>query len=101
MTKDPLQTSKGLVNAGAIFLGPYTPEPVGDYFAGPNHTLPTSATARFSSPLSVDDFIKKSSLLYYNEEALQKAKDAIIRIATDEGLTAHANSVRIRFEEEE
>ncbi len=100
MTKDPEQTSKGLRNVGAIFLGSYTPEPVGDYYAGPNHTLPTSSTARFSSPLSVDDFIKKSSLLYYNKTALANAKDAIIRIAMDEGLTGHANSVRIRFEEE-
>lgn len=101
MTVDPLELSKSIDNAGAIFLGEYTPEPVGDYYAGPNHTLPTSSTARFSSPLSVDDFIKKSSLIYYNKTALATAKEAIIRIATDEGLTGHANSVRIRFEEED
>ena len=71
---------------------------MGDYFAGPNHTLPTSGTAKFSSPLSVDDFIKKSSVIYYTKEALEKVKDKIIRFAEEEGLDAHAESVRIRFE---
>lgn len=101
MTSDPVEISKKIDNAGAIFLGEYTPEPVGDYYAGPNHTLPTSSTARFSSPLSIDDFIKKTSLLYYTKSALATAKESIIRIAIDEGFTGHANSVRIRFEEED
>lgn len=83
-------------NAGAIFLGEYSPEPVGDYFAGPNHTLPTSSTAKFSSALSVDDFIKKTSLIYYGKEALRKNRESIIRFAENEGLTGHANAVRIR-----
>ena len=85
-------------NAGAIFLGPFSPEPLGDYFAGPNHTLPTSGTAKFSSPLGTYDFIKRSSVIYYNETELEKVKDQIITFAEEEGLTAHANSVRIRFE---
>jgi histidinol dehydrogenase len=85
-------------NAGAIFLGPFSPEPLGDYFAGPNHTLPTSGTAKFSSPLGTYDFIKRSSVIYYNEKELEKVKDQIITFAEEEGLTAHANSVRIRFE---
>ncbi len=101
MTADPVAICKGIDNAGAIFLGEYTPEPVGDYYAGPNHILPTSSTARFASPLSVDDFIKTSSLIYYNKQALAAAKESIIKIATDEGLTGHANSIRIRFEEED
>lgn len=100
ITENPIEISKKITNAGAIFLGEYTPEPVGDYYAGPNHTLPTSATAKFSSPLGVEDFIKKTSLIYYNKVALKEAKDSIIRIATDEGLTGHANSVKIRFEDE-
>ncbi len=99
LTKDPFGIYSSIKNAGAIFLGEYSPEPVGDYFAGPNHTLPTSSTSRFSSPLSVDDFIKKTSLIYYSKEALMKSKDSIIRIAKEEGLTGHANSVKIRFEE--
>lgn len=99
LTKDPFDIYSSIKNAGAIFLGEYSPEPVGDYFAGPNHTLPTSSTSRFSSPLSVDDFIKKTSLIYYSKEALMKSKDSIIRIAKEEGLTGHANSVKIRFEE--
>lgn len=85
-------------NAGAIFLGPFSPEPLGDYFAGPNHTLPTSGTAKFSSPLGTYDFIKRSSVIYYNEKELEKVKDQIITFAEEEGLTGHANSVRIRFE---
>lgn len=99
LTKDPFSIYESIKNAGAIFLGEYSPEPLGDYFAGPNHTLPTSSTARFSSPLSVDDFIKKTSLIYYGKEALMKSKDSIIRIAEEEGLTGHANSIKIRFEE--
>ncbi|MFY9213627.1 MAG: histidinol dehydrogenase [Tissierellaceae bacterium] len=99
LTKDIFQDYKKIKNAGAIFLGEYTPEPVGDYFAGPNHTLPTSRTARFSSALGVDDFCKKTSLLYYSKKALREAAQDIINIATDEGLTGHANSIRKRMEE--
>lgn len=98
LTRDPFDIYKKIKNAGAIFLGEFSPEPVGDYFAGPNHTLPTSSTSKFSSPLGVDDFLKKTSLIYYSKEALSKAKDSIIRIANDEGLTAHANSIKVRFE---
>jgi histidinol dehydrogenase len=97
-TVNPFEDYKKIKNAGAIFLGEYTPEPVGDYFAGPNHTLPTSSTAKFSSPLSVDDFIKKTSIIYYSREALEATKDDIIRFAENEGLTGHANSIKIRFE---
>jgi histidinol dehydrogenase len=97
-TINPFEDYKRIKNAGAIFLGNYTPEPVGDYFAGPNHTLPTSSTAKFSSPLSVDDFIKKTSLIYYSKDALEASKDDIIRFAENEGLTGHANSIKIRFE---
>lgn len=99
LTKDPFQDYKMIKNAGAIFLGEYTPEPVGDYFAGPNHTLPTSRTARFSSALSVDDFYKKTSLLYYSKDALNKASGDIILLANNEGLTGHANSIKVRMEE--
>jgi histidinol dehydrogenase len=84
-------------NAGAVFLGPYSPEPVGDYFAGPNHVLPTNGTARFSSPLSVDDFLKKSSIIQYSEQALREHGDHIVALAEAEGLTAHANAVRVRL----
>ena len=87
-----------LDNAGSVFLGHYSPEPLGDYFAGANHVLPTGGTARFFSPLSVDDFIKKSSFIYYPKEELLKAADDIIRLAETEELTAHANSVRVRKE---
>jgi len=100
LTRDPFNVYKRIKNAGAIFLGEFCPEPVGDYFAGPNHTLPTSATSKFSSALSVTDFLKKTSLIYYSKEALLKSKDSIIRIAEYEGLTAHANAVKIRFDEE-
>ena len=89
-----------LDNAGSVFLGNYSPEPLGDYFAGPNHVLPTSGTARFFSPLSVDSFIKKSSFIYYTKNALLDAADDIIRIANAEGLTAHANSIIVRKENE-
>ena len=95
--ENPFDYLNKIRNAGAIFLGEYSPEPLGDYFAGPNHTLPTSGTAKFASPLSVDDFIKKSSVIYYSKEALEKVKDKVILFAESEGLTAHANSVRKRF----
>ncbi|WP_425446405.1 histidinol dehydrogenase [Dethiothermospora halolimnae] len=98
MIKSPFENLNNIKNAGAIFIGEYSPEPLGDYFAGPNHTLPTSGTAKFFSPLGVDDFIKKSSIIYYNKKSLINAKDKIIRIAEEEGLTAHANSIRIRCE---
>ena len=91
----------GLIeNAGSIFLGRYNPEPMGDYFAGPNHTLPTMGTARFYSPLSVDDFIKKSQFSYYTREALERDYRKVSRFAKEEGLTAHARAVDIRFEKE-
>lgn len=96
-TKDPFLVYKSIKNAGAIFLGEYSPEALGDYFAGTNHTLPTSATARYSSPLSVDDFIKKTSLIYYSKEALYRSKEYIMTIADSEGLTGHKNSIAIRF----
>ena len=99
LTEKPFDDYKKIQNAGAIFLGEYSPEPVGDYYAGPNHTLPTSRTARFSSALSVDDFYKKTSLIYYSKEALQKASADIITLATDEGLTGHANSIKVRMED--
>jgi len=99
LTEKPFEIYSSIKNAGAIFLGEYSPEPVGDYFAGTNHTLPTSSTSRFSSSLSVDDFIKKTSLIYYSKEALLESKDSIIRIAEEEGLRGHANSVKIRFED--
>lgn len=95
-TANPFEDYKEIKNAGAIFLGEYSPEPVGDYFAGPNHTLPTKGTAKFASPLSVDDFIKKTSLIYYNRQALMESADDIIRFAEDEGFKAHANAINIR-----
>ncbi len=96
--REPLEYIGRLDNAGSVFLGNYSPEPLGDYFAGPNHVLPTSGTARFFSPLSVDSFVKKSSFIYYTGAALEKDKDDIIRFANTEGLTAHANSIKVRFE---
>ncbi|MBB6215675.1 histidinol dehydrogenase [Anaerosolibacter carboniphilus] len=96
MVDSPFDALSKIKNAGAIFLGAYSPEPLGDYFAGPNHTLPTGGTARFSSPLGVDDFIKKSSIIYYNRSALDQARDQIIYFAEKEGLTAHANAIRVR-----
>ena len=96
--KDPLEYVGKLDNAGSVFLGNYSPEPLGDYFAGPNHVLPTSGTARFFSPLSVDSFVKKSSFIYYTDDALKADKDDIIRFANTEGLTAHANSLIVRYE---
>lgn len=99
MTKDPFQTMTKIKNAGAIFIGEYSSEPLGDYFAGPNHVLPTNGTAKFFSPLSVDDFIKKSSVISYSKEALETIHKDIIAFAEAEGLTAHANSIKVRFEE--
>ena len=93
---NPMEYIGRLDNAGSVFLGNYSPEPLGDYYAGPNHVLPTSGTARFFSPLSVDSFIKKSSFIYYTKPALQQAQDDIIKLAETEGLTAHANSIKVR-----
>ncbi len=90
-----------LDNAGSVFLGHYSPEPLGDYFAGPNHVLPTSGTARFFSPLSVDSFVKKSSFIAYTKEALLRDADEIVTLANAEGLTAHANSIIVRQKEED
>ncbi len=94
--KNPFEYLGQIQNAGAVFLGPYTPEPVGDYIAGPNHVLPTAGTARFSSALSVDNFIKKTSIINYSEAAFQKEADDILTLAKTEGLDAHANSIRVR-----
>ena len=99
VTKNPFEVMTQIKNAGAIFLGEYSSEPLGDYFAGPNHVLPTNGTAKFFSPLSVDDFIKKSSIIYYSRQALEPVKDDIIKFAESESLTAHANSIRVRFEQ--
>ncbi len=98
LTKDPYQVMTKIRNAGAIFLGEYSSEPLGDYYAGPNHILPTNGTARFFSPLNVDDFTKKTSLISYSREALEQAHKDIELFAGKEGLTAHANSIRVRFE---
>ena len=95
---NPMEYIGKLDNAGSVFLGNYSPEPLGDYFAGPNHVLPTSGTARFFSPLSVDSFIKKSSFIYYTEEALRADADDVVRFAEAERLTAHANSIKVRFD---
>lgn len=95
---EPLKYIGKVDNAGSVFLGNYSPEPLGDYYAGPNHVLPTSGTARFFSPLSVDSFIKKSSFIYYTAQELRNAKDDIVKLADTEGLTAHANSIKVRFE---
>lgn len=95
---NPMEYVGKLDNAGSVFLGNYSPEPLGDYFAGPNHVLPTSGTARFFSPLSVDAFVKKSSFIYYTEEALRNDAEDVIRFADTEGLTAHANSIKVRFD---
>ncbi len=95
---EPLKYIGKVDNAGSVFLGNFSPEPLGDYFAGPNHVLPTSGTARFFSPLGVDSFVKKSSFIYYTPAELRAAKDDIIKLADTEGLTAHANSIKVRFE---
>lgn len=99
LTKNPFETMTKIKNAGAMFLGEYSSEPLGDYFAGPNHILPTNGTSRFFSPLSVDDFIKKSSIICYSEEGLKKVHKDIELFAAKEGLTAHANSIRVRFDD--
>lgn len=99
VTANPFEVMTKIKNAGAIFLGENSSEPLGDYFAGPNHILPTNGTAKFFSPLSVDDFVKKSSIIYYSREALKAAKDDIIRFAEAESLTAHANSIKVRFKD--
>lgn len=99
LTANPFETMMKIENAGAIFLGEYASEPLGDYFAGPNHVLPTNGTAKFFSPLSVDDFIKKSSIISYSREALEPIYKDIVQFAESEQLTAHANSIKVRFEE--
>ena len=99
MAENPLEYIGKLDNVGSLFLGQYSPEPLGDYYAGPNHVLPTSGTARFFSPLSVDSFIKKSSYIYYTKQALNEAADDIILVAEKERLTAHANSIKVRAED--
>ena len=97
VTANPFEVMTKIKNAGAIFLGEYSSEPLGDYFAGPNHVLPTNGTAKFFSPLSVDDYVKKSSVIYYSKEALEPVADDIIKFAESESLTAHANSIKVRF----
>ncbi len=97
MCENPMDYISRLDNAGSVFLGKYSPEPLGDYYAGPNHVLPTGGTARFFSPLSVDSFVKKSSFIYYTREALKEASEDIVTLANAEGLDAHANSVHVRF----
>jgi histidinol dehydrogenase len=99
VTRNPFEVMTKIQNAGAIFLGEYSSEPLGDYFAGPNHVLPTNGTAKFFSPLSVDDYIKKSSIIYYSKEALEPVHKDIEAFAEAEHLTAHANSIRVRFED--
>ena len=101
VTANPFEVMMKVRNAGAIFIGEYSSEPLGDYFAGPNHVLPTNGTAKFFSPLSVDDFVKKSSIVYYSREALKEIHKDIIQFASSEQLTAHANSIAVRFEKEE
>ena len=101
LTKNPFDVMTRIKNAGAIFLGEYSSEPLGDYFAGPNHILPTNGTAKFFSPLNVDDFVKKTSIISYSREALLKAHEDIEAFAESEGLTAHANSIKVRFERNE
>ena len=98
LTKDPYQVMTRIENAGAIFLGEYSSEPLGDYYAGPNHILPTNGTAKFFSPLNVDDFIKKTSIISYSRQALEQAHQDIELFAAREGLTAHANSIKVRFQ---
>ncbi|WP_294389141.1 histidinol dehydrogenase [uncultured Clostridium sp.] len=98
---NPIEYLEQVKSAGSVFLGEYTPEPIGDYFGGTNHVLPTGGTAKFSSPLSVDTFIKKSSFLYYSQKAVKRDGKKIIRFANEEGLTAHANSIKVRLDNEE
>jgi histidinol dehydrogenase len=97
--EEPFAWLGKIKHAGSVFLGRYCPEALGDYFAGPNHTLPTSGTARFSSPLSVDDFVKKSQYIYYTKDALEDVYKKVAFFAEKEGLSAHGRSARIRFEE--
>ena len=101
LVENPMEYLSEVKNAGSVFLGKYTPEPIGDYFGGTNHVLPTGGTAKFSSPLSVDTFMKKSWFLYYSKDAIQKDGEKIIRFANEEGLTAHANSIKVRLDNEE
>ena len=101
VTKNAFEVMMKVRNAGAIFIGEYSSEPLGDYFAGPNHVLPTNGTAKFFSALSVDDFIKKSSIVYYSRSALKEIHKDIIQFAISEQLTAHANSIAVRFEDED
>ena len=101
LTRNPFDIMTRIKNAGAIFLGEYSSEPLGDYFAGPNHILPTNGTAKFFSPVNVDDFIKKSQFIYYTRDALEQVADGIAAFAREEGLEAHARSVTVRFEEGE
>lgn len=101
VTANPFEVMTKIKNAGAIFLGSYSSEPLGDYFAGPNHVLPTNGTAKFFSPLSVDDYVKKSSIIYYSKEALEAVHEDIEKFAKAEGLTAHADSIHVRFDGEE
>ena len=98
VTEDPRALLPSIKNAGAVFLGAWSPEPLGDYLAGPDHVLPTSGTARFFSPLSVDSFLKTMSVIQYDEASLGPIKEQIITLANAEHLTAHANSIRVRFE---
>jgi len=100
VTKNPFEVMTKIQNAGAIFIGEYSSEPLGDYFAGPNHVLPTNGTAKFFSPLGVEDFVKRSSIIYYSKEALEKVHKDIETFANAEQLTAHANSMKVRFETE-
>ena len=100
MVTNPMEYLESIKNAASIFLGEYTPEPVGDYFAGTNHVLPTGGTAKFSSPLSVDDFVKKSSYIYYSKAALERDGEKIMSIAAEEGLMAHRNSIKVRWVDE-
>ena len=99
LTANPFEVMTKIRNAGAIFLGEYASEPLGDYFAGPNHILPTNGTAKFFSPVNVDDFIKKTSIISYSREALERVHREVEIFAESEGLTAHANSIKVRFEE--
>jgi len=99
--QNPFELVGAIKHAGSIFLGHYTPEPVGDYMAGPNHVLPTSGTARFFSPLGVYDFVKRSNILFYTEKALKDISRDVVEFANKEGLTAHANSIKVRFKEDE
>ena len=101
MVEHPTELLPQIKHAGAIFLGSYSPEPLGDYFAGPNHTLPTSGTARFASGLGVYDFLKKSTIISYPRQALEDVSDQIITLANVEGLTAHANAIQIRKDDQD